>query len=271
MSAPRYLELPPGPALAPWVACYWAIRADRAAGTLNRVLPDGCADLIAGVPGSAEPLVVGTMRTARVVPLAGPVDLFGVRFRPGGALPFLDTPLDQLTDTRVPLDALWGRASEAVADALAPAAPEIRAQRLERALQAWLGALPAPGPRSDEALAARAIDLMRRTRGGLAVSAVAALLGVGERRLQRAFDRSVGLGPKMLSRVLRFRRAVREIERAGFDPGRIGWTALALAAGYADQPHFIREFKALAGLTPVRYATERRTVGFVQYEGDGRE
>ena len=271
MSTPRYLELPPGPALAPWVACYWAIRADRAAGTPNRVMPDGCADLIVGVSGSAEPLVVGTMRAARVVPLSGPVDLFGVRFRPGCALPFLDTPLDGLTDTRVPLEALWGQGSQAVAQALAPAAPEIRAQRVERLLQSRLGAILAPRSGSDEALAARAIHLMRRTRGGLGVAAVAALLGVGERRLQRAFDRSVGLGPKMLGRVLRFRRALREIERGGFHPGPIGWTALALAAGYADQPHFIREFKALAGLTPARYAAERRTVGFIQYEEAGRE
>jgi AraC-like DNA-binding protein len=120
-------------------------------------------------------------------------------------------------------------------------------------------------------LTASAVDLMRRTRGGLGVGAVAALLGVGERRLQRAFDRSVGLGPKMLARVLRFRRALGEIERAGFHPGPTGWTALALAAGYADQPHFIREFKALAGLTPARYAAERRSVGFIQYEEPGRE
>jgi AraC-like DNA-binding protein len=228
-------------------------------------MPDGCADVIAGVAGSAEPLVVGTMRTARVIPLTGAVDLFGVRFRPGCALPFLDTPLHELTDTRVPLDALWGRATEAMADAVAPPALETRVQRVERVLRSRLRAALAPGA-GDEALAARAVDLMRRTRGGLGVGAVASALGVGERRLQRAFDRSVGVSPRMLSRVLRFRRVLREIERARFDPGRLGWTALAFAAGYADQPHFIREFKALAGLTPTRYAAERRTVGFLQYE-----
>lgn len=271
MSPPRYLELPPGPALVPSIACYWAIRGDPAGSTANRVMPDGCADVIVGVSGSPEPLVVGTMRTARVVPLSGPMDLFGVRFLPGCALPFLDTPLDQLTDIRVPLDALWGRSAEVVADALAPAEPETRARRLDRVLQSRLAAMNGFRPGRDEALAARAVDLMRRTRGGLGVRDLAKALGIGERRLQRAFDRSVGLSPRTLARVFRFRRALREIERAGFDTGRIRWTALALAAGYADQPHFIREFRALAGLTPTRYAAERGGVGFVQYGDAGAE
>jgi len=252
------------------VACYWAIHADDAPGTPNRVLPDGCTDLIVGVSGSAEPLVVGTMRTARVVPLSGPVDLFGVRFRPGCALPFLDTPLDELTDSRVPLDTLWGSSAEVVADALAPAGPEARARRLDRVLQPRLAVMDGLRPGGDEVVAARAVDLMRRSRGGLGVRDLAAALGIGERRLQRAFDRSVGLSPKMLGRVLRFRRALREIERAGFETGRIRWAALAIAAGYADQPHFIREFRALAGVTPARYAAERCSVGFIQYEDAGR-
>jgi AraC-like DNA-binding protein len=45
---------------------------------------------------------------------------------------------------------------------------------------------------------------------------------------------------------------------------------LAFAAGYADQSHLIREFKALAGLTPARFVAERRRVGFVQYRESGR-
>jgi AraC-like DNA-binding protein len=234
-------------------------------------MPDGCADVIAGVTGSAEPLVVGPMRSARVVPLSGPVDLFGVRFRPGCALPFLDAPLVELTDGRVPLDALWGRAAEAVADALAGGKPETRALRVERVLQSRLRCAKALRRGGDEALAVRAVDLMRRTRGSLGVADLAAALSVGERRLQRAFGRSVGLSPRALGRVLRFRRALREIERAAYDPGRLGWAALALGVGYADQPHFIREFKSLSGLTPARYVAERRAVGFIQYEEGGPE
>ncbi|HEY9548934.1 MAG TPA: helix-turn-helix domain-containing protein, partial [Kiloniellaceae bacterium] len=44
----------------------------------------------------------------------------------------------------------------------------------------------------------------------------------------------------------------RALDRLTAEPG-IGWAELAAAEGYADQPHFTREFRALAGVTPGVY------------------
>jgi AraC-like DNA-binding protein len=98
---------------------------------------------------------------------------------------------------------------------------------------------------------------------------VAAALGVGERRLERAFDRCVGLSPKTLARVLRFREVVERIGRLRDRGTDAGWTAIAFDAGYADQSHLIRDFRELAGVTPARYVAERSGVGFVQYDWTG--
>lgn len=260
---PRYAELPPGPALAPWVECYWSIIALDARDVPNRVLPDGCSDVILGVEGSAEPLVVGTMRTAAVYPMTGRVDLFGLRFRPGGALRFLDVPLLELTDRRLPLAELWGTAAARVAEGYCVEPLAGRAAHVERILLDRLRR-PARRRRTDDALIERAVTLMRRARGSAGVGAVAAALGVGERRLERAFARAVGLSPRTFARVTRLRRVIRALDRGG-----PRWSALAVEAGYADQAHLIREFRALAGLTPGRYAAERRSVGFVQYPEGG--
>jgi AraC-like DNA-binding protein len=259
----RYTELAPTPALTPWVACFWSIRGYGAGGLANRVLPDGCSDVIVGIENDPRPVVVGTMRTAVLVPMAGPVDLFGVRFRPGGGFPFLDTPLNELTDRRLLLDELWGRSAEQLGDAFRSALLEQRVARAERALRDRLGRQGHAWERDAE-LVARAVSLLRRARGGVGVRQVAAALGVGERRLERGFDRVVGLSPKTLGRVMRFREAVRQIERQGGSPSA-QWASVAFGAGYADQSHLIREFKALAGVTPARFAVERQTVGFVQY------
>ena len=259
---PCYAEEAPSAALAPWVACYWTMHARDASPVTSRVLPDGCADVIVDLSARPDPYVVGTMRRALVVPFAGRVDMFGVRFRPGGALPFLGASLAELCDRRVPLDALWGGVAGELADALASAAPGERAASVERVLRRR-----AREPRPEEVAVARAVALLRRARGGARVRDVAAALGVGERWLERAFDRCVGLSPKMLARVLRFRHAVRRIERR--DGEGDTWAGVAFAAGYADQPHLIREFRELAGATPAEYAAEHRRVGFVQY-GDGR-
>jgi AraC-like DNA-binding protein len=260
-AAPRYTEIAPSPALAPWVECYWSIRALDAPTVPNRVLPDGCVDLIVGIADLPRPVVVGTMRTAVLFPLAGRVDLFGVRFHPGGARPFLDLPLGELTDRRIPLDALWGPGADRLVDACEPPGLGTRMARVEEVLRHRLRVRARAGD-ADQTLAARAVMLLRRARGGVSVRQTAAALGVGERRLERAFGHAVGLGPKSLARVLRFRHAVRRIESGG-PPG--SWAAAAGVAGYADQSHMIREFKALAGVTPVQYAAERRAVGFVQY------
>lgn len=252
---PRFARQPASPALAPWIECYWSLRARRALPFASRVLPDGSNDLIVDLAGEPRPFVVGAMSQADVVPLAGSVDLLGVRFRPGRALPFLHVPLGELADREVPLDAVWGRAADSLADTVGGAAPAGRVDALERVL---LGVLRR---RWEDAIATRAVDLYRRNRGVCTVRAVAAALGVGERRLERAFDRSVGLSPKRLARVLRFLHAVRQIGRRTHRGG----AALALEVGYADQAHFIREFKALAGVTPTEFAAERHA-GIVQDE-----
>jgi AraC-like DNA-binding protein len=257
---PRYRELLPSPALSDAVECYWSIRAEAPAAIPNRVLPDGCADLIVGIPGLAGPAVVGTMRAAAVVPIAGRVDLFGIRFRPGAASRFLGVPLGELAGRRVALDQLWGAAAARAADLLEPADLAARVSAAERLLLDAKGLLL-----RDADLVASAVALLRRARGGVGVRETAAALAVSERRLQRAFAEAVGLSPKALARVLRFRRAVRAIGRTRRTGAPIGWAALAAGAGYADQPHLIREFRALAGLTPARYAAEQRAVGFVQY------
>jgi AraC-like DNA-binding protein len=231
----------------------------------NRVLPDGCADLIIEIANEPRLMVVGAMRTAAVVPVSGAVDYFGIRFRPGGALPFLDTPLAELTDRGVPLDAMWGRAADALADILASAAPHARVAHAERLLRERLRP-PAREPRGDERLAAEAVRLMRRARGRVGIGEVALALGVGERRLERAFGRSVGLAPKVLGRVLRLGHAVQVMDRMSGGTAAARWTAVAFEAGYADQSHLIREFRALAGVTPAQLLAERQGVGFVQYD-----
>jgi len=83
--------------------------------------------------------------------------------------------------------------------------------------------------------------------------ALAAELGVGERRLLRLFHERVGLSPKQAARVARFRTAVALLLRYPERPlGRI-----ALDGGYYDQPHFNGEFSRLAGVSPERWRREQ--------------
>ena len=76
--------------------------------------------------------------------------------------------------------------------------------------------------------------------------------GVGKRSLQRLFRAYVGVGPKWVIQRYRLQEAAQAAE-SGHAPS---WAALAADLGYADQAHFIRDFKHLVGRTPAAYARE---------------
>ena len=85
---------------------------------------------------------------------------------------------------------------------------------------------------------------LRDTNGAAPVANIAGELGCSRRHLTQRFSTELGLPPKALARVLRFQRAV-GLLRAGGELADVAYTC-----GYYDQPHFNRDFRALAGVTP---------------------
>jgi AraC-like DNA-binding protein len=95
----------------------------------------------------------------------------------------------------------------------------------------------------------------RGSAGCIAWSDLVAASGIGRRQLERRFGDAVGIGPALLASIFRFRSVFDLIERDGSRP----WTDAALAAGYYDQSHFIREFRRFVGCTAIGVrARERR-------------
>jgi AraC-like DNA-binding protein len=101
-------------------------------------------------------------------------------------------------------------------------------------------------PRPDVAWAWRRL---LETDGTLAVGALCAELGCSRRHLTARFGQEVGLPPKALARILRFRRVLRLLQGGG----AARWADVATACGYYDQPHLNRDFRELAGCTPGEY------------------
>ena len=99
-----------------------------------------------------------------------------------------------------------------------------------------------------------AVDLIQRERGLVTVDALARRVGLTARHLERRFNHVVGISPKRLARITRFQRALRLLD-ARDSPQRGAHTAAA--CGYADQAHFIRDFRALAGCSPGAHMMRR--------------
>jgi transcriptional regulator GlxA family with amidase domain len=83
---------------------------------------------------------------------------------------------------------------------------------------------------------------------------LAAGVGTSVRTLERAFDETVGVSPKTLARIVRFRRALVLLDA----PRRASFAAIALDCGYADQSHLVRDFRDFAGGPPTAYLAADR-------------
>jgi AraC-like DNA-binding protein len=248
-NGPEYREWEPGAVLSRHVACLWTGRlGDDGTPFTDSVLPDGCIDII----WDGERLFVAGPDTGPV-PIAHRAggSFVGVRFRPALAPTFLGVPAAELLDRRVDAADVLGQDVSLLVERLAEAGSlRSAALALESAL---IDRLPDASP-PDRLVEAAAAALGASFPPS--VASMADRFGVSERQLHRRCTAAVGYGPKMLARVLRFRRFL-ALATAGEGPPALGLAGLAAAAGYADQAHLTRECTALAGATPRRLVGSR--------------
>ncbi len=187
---------------------------------------------------------VTTGRFTRV--LEGEGRVFGAKFLPGAFRAVLGAPVSSLTDRVVPFSEVVGvRRARAYRDALAFAAHD--EARVRFATTFWRALLPPPP--ADAQLLAELVRAATEDRAVHSVEVLRERAGLHLRELQRWFRDAVGISPKWMIQRYRLHAALLELERGG---RALTWLAQEL--GYADQAHFTRDFKALTGLTPSRYA-----------------
>lgn len=102
--------------------------------------------------------------------------------------------------------------------------------------------------RVDTARVDWAVARIESSGGALDVGRLARELGHSHKHLIALFRDQVGVPPKLLARLVRFERIVRQA-RTGVP---IGWAELAVAHGYCDQAHLARDVKRFTGLTPTQ-------------------
>jgi AraC-like DNA-binding protein len=221
----------PAPDLVPYVAFYWIAKWDYARPYRQKIVPYPHVHL-SFRDGVIE--VHGVSSGHILKELDGSGRVFGVAFQPGRFRPFLGAPVRSITDRSVP--AAWifrGLPDEA------------EVHTVEAMLRANL---PARDPRAELAhvIVNRIIAEPAITR----IDRLARDVGLGVRQLQRLFAEHVGVGPKWVIRRYRLHEAAARAA-AGAD---LDLVRLAAELGYSDQAHLTRDFTALVGEPPARYA-----------------
>lgn len=163
----------------------------------------------------------------------------------------LGVPGGALSEQVVDVSELWGRAgSELLERARQMQTWTERFALLEHLLLARqrdaAGSVDA-----DPALAA-AHRLLLVREGDVSMRELLELTGWSRRRLAHRFREHVGMTPKAMARLARFRRAERLLRA----PSHRSIASVALTCGYYDQAHLNRDFRELAGCPPTAHLAQ---------------
>jgi AraC-like DNA-binding protein len=245
----RSLSLAPSAALRPYVERFLIV--EYIAGKANTLLPG--TGIVAAfrykghclVDGDTAPnsLVTGLRDSARKLTHFGNCSNVLAMFTPTGAATFLREPVEDLFNATMPMDIQVRRSElDIVEEQLAESSDNRQRVTL---VEQFL--LRQKRDRQPDPLVAAAVAHIHRTRGSLRIDGLARHAGLSQSALERRFRHAIGTTPKKFATIVRLRHVVR------LRKGGASLTDIAYAAGYADQPHFIKDFKRFARETPASF------------------
>ena len=103
--------------------------------------------------------------------------------------------------------------------------------------------------RQTEDMIKDAVAQIVQSKGNLSLKELQQKLNLSERSLERKFNQSIGISPKLFSRICRFQESLNQLQTRSYDK----LSDIAYENQYADQSHLIRTFKEFTGLSPLEF------------------
>ena len=179
----------------------------------------------------------------------GPTAFIAIRFRMGALRHFCRFGLEDIFDQSVTVEQLWGQEGQQWAEnVVLKSCSTFCREVIEMQLLRWLRRYRRPDGVID-AIAARMYYGHETCR----MDDLASDFRISRRQLERTFKSALGVSPKAFHRLARFQHVVRDLLLTPSGDG----LDTALAHGYYDQPHFIREFESFAQVTPTSFLNRR--------------
>lgn len=257
----NFRQYKPSQSLSAYIKCYWILQSDCFPGPPERILPDGCAEIIfhfgdhyrriSGDTYVEQPktVLVGQIRQAIELQATGMTAMLGVRFQPWGLYPFTGIAGDALTDQHLDPTQFF-RAIDDLSDQfhLLQLSDSQMVSRVEAFLIDTFRKQKQKAFYEADRFAAIIPDILRN-QSGMSVSSMAAMANMSERQFNRKFGEVIGLSPKHFMRIARLQQFI------GAYQGNAHTTLsdLIYDCGYYDPAHFSRDFKNIAGVSPSLY------------------
>lgn len=255
----HYEIFKPAKPLEAYVECIWLLVSNSAPAQANPeiVLPDGKMELVVHFGDyfsisrgdrftkQARSLLAGQMTQRIFLKPTGMTGMVAARFKASGTSKFFEFPLNEIVDQVVDLDTILGNSAHQLEERILNASSHReRVAQLEYFLLERLSRSTRDDPFVDQVC-----RYITQSAGEYSITNLANLVGLSERQIERKFLTQVGINPKLLSRIARLQKFV-SIAKAN---PVLTLTDAALACGYYDQAHFIRDFKSFSGVPPSQF------------------
>ncbi|NJL61240.1 MAG: helix-turn-helix domain-containing protein [Methylacidiphilales bacterium] len=258
-----YHSYVPRSPLSQFVKFLWSSEGDRLPTSQVKLLPIGSMELVINLDSDTIPLfdrtsrercgstssmrLCGIQSQSLIIDNHSQISVMGVRFQPGGSVPFFQIPAKELHNQVISLEKLWNSHAEQLRENLLKA-PTIKTRFLvlERFLFRMMQP-PKPHPIVDFGLR----EFQKSTIP--TVNEVTNKIGISNRYFGQLFSDFVGLTPKSFCRIQRLRLVL--LLLAG--KTCVNWSEIALNCGYFDQAHFIHDFRSFAGCGSTTYLKQR--------------
>ncbi|HYD20063.1 MAG TPA: helix-turn-helix domain-containing protein [Flavipsychrobacter sp.] len=254
-----FRQFQPSKALSAYVKCYWILECEYYPGPPERILPDGCTELIfhygdsysrvsgKGLEEQAKTLLVGQIKRAIELQANGRTGMMGVRFYPWGLHALMGIPVSELTGQHIDARLIFKQLSE-----LEEQVNNCGHEGMIQSTEDFLLKILKHQKQKHFNQADRFAAIIKHISGtdDNAVGVMAASANMSVRQFNRKFNEVTGLSPKHYLRITRMQEFISQYRQSG-DAKSL--SSVIYDCGYYDPAHFSHDFKDIAGVKPSEY------------------
>lgn len=251
-----YDRVSPIKSLSRVIDCYWIVENEDESIFQQKIIPDGFPEIIfhygdnyrINISGEWETqsknLLAGQIRNHFLLENTGASGMIGIKFKPAGITQLFDINMLELTDKVVDLNIELKEQFEPITKRMGTGTSFIETvDELNNFFEHL-----AHEESGNDKIITLAVELIFQEKGMISVSDLVSKTGVNERKLERLFNKYIGLSPKFYSRIIRFNHIFHLVQEK-----QVKWSEIAQLSGFYDQSHFISNFQEFTGEDPSKY------------------
>jgi len=258
----QFQHIEPHPTLKPYIEKMWVFESSgrMPADDLKLVVPNGSVKLAVAFRNGIVAAMNGQSFSFKEqsISLTGLVDVpvtldadddvatgtIGVEFSPHGAYRFFHFSFDEIKNKIYSLNDILGTVSKRLEEQIANTEPVERKIFL---VQQFL--LKQLSLHKEDSIFDYCVQKIQSTQGKITIKELEKKTGYSSRWLNMKFTDKIGVSPKNLSSITRFKQYYQTFSKKDENPFLKNY----FYDYYYDQAHFIKEFKRFTGLTPTEF------------------